>query len=120
MAGHLSPALQDFIHRCIPTFRAAELLLFFAANRERDYSPEEIVVCMRPAVITTSAVREYATTFTANDLTTETRGRFRYGPLSWDSERAIAELALAYNEQPVTLIVTIHHITESRSGTSPM
>jgi hypothetical protein len=120
MAGTLSPALQDLIQRCIPAFRAVELLLFFAANRERDYSAEEIVVCMRPAAITTSAVREYATLFTANHLATETSGRFRYGPLSSDSERAVAELARAYNEQPVTLIVAIHHITESRSGTSPM
>jgi len=120
MAGTLSPALQDLIQRCIPTFRAAELLLFFAANRERDYSPEEIVVCMRPAEITASVAREYATLFTANHLITETSVRFRYGPLSSDLERVIAELALAYNEQPVTLIVAIHHITESRSGCSPM
>jgi hypothetical protein len=114
MAGHLSPALQDFIHRCIPTFRAAELLLFFAANRERDYSPEEIVVGMRPAVITVSAVREYAALFTSNHLTSETSSRFRYGPSSSDLERVIGELVVAYNEQPVTLIVAIHQLTEGR------
>jgi hypothetical protein len=113
MAGELPQTLLDFIHRCIPTYQAAEVLLFFAAHHDRDFSAEEIVVAMRPVIITVPAAREYLAVFTARQLISESNGRFRYGPTSLQLEHGIGELVHAYNEKPVTLIRAIYRIADS-------
>ena len=106
--------LLELIHSCVPTFQAAEVLLFFASHPDRDFSAEEVVVCMRPAVITVPAVKEYTALFATQGLVTDANGRCRYGPLSSELERAIGELAHAYNERPVTLIRVIYRIADSK------
>jgi hypothetical protein len=108
MTEDLSGTLLAFIHASIPTFQAAEALLFLAGNRDRDFSPEEIVIGMRPRVISLDAVSGYAAAFAARRLVTETDGRFRYGPASAELEREVGELSNAYNEKPVTLITAIY------------
>jgi hypothetical protein len=114
MPGDLSQTLLDFIRVYIPTFQAAEVLLFFAANPDRDFSTEEVVVAMRPAVITVPAVREYMGLFTESRVITETNGRFKYDPSSPEIEGRIGELVRAYNERPVTLITAIYRIADSK------
>jgi hypothetical protein len=103
-------SLLELIKSCVPTLQAAEVLSFFASHPDRDFSIEEVVVCMRPAVITVPAVREYTALFAGHSLVTEATGRFRYDPQSVELERAIGELAHAYNERPVTLIRVLYHI----------
>jgi len=112
MADDLSSSLLELIHSSIPTFQAAEALLFFAANRDRDFSAEEIVVGMRPREITNVEARECALLFTAGRLVTEVHGRFRYAPASSELERSVGELAYAYNERPVTLVIAIYRIAD--------
>ena len=112
MTDDLSSSLLELIHSSIPTFQAAEALLFFAANRDRDFSAEEMVVGMRPREITNVAAREYAALFTARRLVTEVNGRFRYAPVSSELERGVGELAYAYNERPVTLIIAIYRVAD--------
>jgi hypothetical protein len=114
MAGHLPQSLIQFIHECVPTYQAAELLLFFASHPEGDFSPEDIVVAMRPSVITVPAVKEYASLFVNKGLICHTHGRYRYGPSTEDIERGIGELAHAYNEKPVTLIRAVYQIADSK------
>ena len=116
MAGELPfpQSLLELIQSCVPTLQAAEVLLFFASHPDRDFSVEEVVVCMRPAVITVPAVREYTALFAAQRLVTEANGRFTYEPLSAELERAIGELAHAYNERPVTLIRVLYRIADSK------
>jgi hypothetical protein len=114
MAGSLPQSLIEFIHECIPTYQAAELLLFFAAHPEGDYSVEEIVVAMRPVVITVPAVKEYASLLVKKRLIYQSDGRYRYSPSTEDLERGIGELAHAYNEKPVTLIRAIYRIADSK------
>jgi hypothetical protein len=114
MAGNLSQSLIEFIHNCIPTYQAAELLLFFASHPESDYSAEDIVVTMRPVVITVPAVKEYASLFVQKGLIDQAQGRYRYAPSREDLERGIGELAHAYNEKPVTLIRAIYRIADSK------
>lgn len=114
MAADLPQFLLDFIHACIPTYQAAELLLFFAANPDRDFSLEQLVVGMRPVVITFPAVREYTAVFCEKQLITESNGRFRYCPNSAELERGIGELVHAYNERPVTLVGAIYRIADSK------
>lgn len=60
MPVDLPPRLVQFIRQCIPTLQAAEVLLFFAANPDRELKPEEVVVAIRPIVVTVPAVKEYA------------------------------------------------------------
>jgi hypothetical protein len=112
MVEDLSRTLLEFIHASIPTFQAAEALLFLAANRDRDFSPDEIVVGMRPRVISAAAVSEYAVLFAAQRLTRDIDGRFRYNPASPELERRVGELSRAYDERPVTLITAIYHLAE--------
>jgi len=116
MAGDLPfpQSLLELIQSCVPTLQAAEVLLFFASHPDRDFSTEEVVVCMRPAVITVPAVKEYTALFATHGLVTDAHGRLRYGPLSSALERAIGELARAYNERPVTLIRVIYRIADSK------
>ena len=114
MAGDLPKSLIEFIHECIPTYQAAELLLFFAAHPDRDFNVEEIVVAMRPVVITVPAVKEYVSLFGSTGLITEARGRYRYAPSTLELERGIGELAHAYNERPVTLIRAVYGIADSK------
>jgi hypothetical protein len=114
MPAELPPKLLQFIRQWVPTYQAAEVLLFFAANPEGSFKPEEIVVGMRPTVVTMPAVREYAALFTASGAVVEHDGKFHYQPATRELEEAIGELAHAYNERPVTLIGTIYRIADSK------
>jgi hypothetical protein len=109
MAGELSETLRAFLCENIPTVQAAELLLFFAENRDRGFSAEDVVLALRPRIITVDAVREYAASFTERSLLTETDGRFKYAATQ-DLDHGVCELLRAYTERPVSLIIAIHHI----------
>ena len=113
MAG-LPDGLIRLIQTCVPTYQAAEVLLFFAARPERAFAPEEVVVSMRPVVVTVPAVKQYLAVFTAAGLLVEAAGTFTYGPSSPELEQSIGELGDAYNERPVTLIKVIHEVADSR------
>jgi hypothetical protein len=110
MAEELSSRLLELIHASIPTFEAAEALLFLAAHRDRDFSVEEVVVGMRPRIIEAADVHEYSALFTEGRLVSSANDRFRYAPASAELERSVGELSHAYNERPVTLIITIYHV----------
>lgn len=94
MSTGLPEALLQFVQAFVPTYQAAEILLFFAAHRSLDFSPEEIVSAMHPIVVAEAAVREYTVHFAASGLLSEREGRYRYGP-SPENERSIEELARA-------------------------
>jgi hypothetical protein len=114
MAGNLPQRLLEFIHECVPTYQAAELLLFFAAHPDVDYRAEDIVVAMRPVVITVAAVTEYTSLFLNKGLIQQSQGRYRYGPSTTELERGIVDLTDAYNQKPVTLIRAIYGIADSK------
>ncbi len=116
MAEELSSRLLELIQASIPTFQAAEALLFLATHRDRDFSVEEVVVGMRPRIISGATMEEYGVLFTTRHLVTEINGRFQYAPGSPELERSVRELQHAYNERPVTLITTIYHVA---SGSLP-
>ena len=110
MAEELSGSLLQLILTSIPTFQAAEALLFLAGHRDRDFTADEMVVGMRPRIITDAAARQYGELFTDTKLATGTNGRFKYAPASAELDRRVCELSQAYNERPVTLIITIYHV----------
>jgi hypothetical protein len=113
MPSDLPEPLLLFIQSSVPTYQAAEVLLFFAAHPDRGFTPEEVVVGMRPVVITVPAAKEYTRLFAMRHLIVETDGRYRYGP-SEELEPRNGELAHAYNEKPVTLVRAIHEIVDDR------
>jgi hypothetical protein len=115
MVSPLPESLVRFIRSCVPTYQAAEVLLFLAANPEREWTPEELVVAMRPVVVTVPAMKEYLSLFVARRVirVTELRVmRIVYEPSTSELEDGVAALTHAYNERPVTLIATIYRIAE--------
>ena len=106
MVTPLTDTLLDFIRRCIPTYEAAQILLFFSANRDRGFRPEEITDGLHPSAIGIEHAKEISTMLAAKRLVVENDGTFRYAA-SPEFEIRIRELARAYNEQPVTLIRAI-------------
>jgi hypothetical protein len=113
MPTGLPESLLQFVQAFVPTYQAAELLLFFAANPGLDFTPEEVVSAMRPVVVAEPAVREYTAHFAAKGLLFEREGRYRYGA-SPELERSINELVSAYRQRPVTLIRAIYQIADTR------
>ena len=114
MAHDLPGSLLDFLHQCIPTLNAAEVLLFFAGHPDRAFRPEEVVVAMRPLTVTVPAVKEYLARFVETGLIAKRPDGYAYDPASPPLENAIGELGRAYNERPVTLIGAIYRIADSK------
>ena len=110
MAHDLPASLLEFIHGCIPTLQAAEVLLFVASHPGRSFTAEGLVVAMRPLVVTVPAVNDYLGQFVAAGLLVERQTGYAYGPTTSRLEQAVSELGRAYNERPVTLIAAIHRI----------
>jgi hypothetical protein len=117
MTSQFPETLLQFIESCIPTYRAAELLLFFAAHRDRSFTPTEVVASIRPIAITVPATEEYASLFAARGLLSEIRGSYRYEPRR-HLEPRIAELAHAYDQKPVSLIRAIHQLAAGQHPAS--
>lgn len=107
-----SPSLLRIIRSCVPTFAAAELLVFLSRHPARRWKSEEISVEIRPTIIPLSAINEYLELFRSSGLVRAADGDFEYAPAAPDLEEAIGELVLAYNERPVTLIRTIYTIAD--------
>jgi hypothetical protein len=88
-----SPELPDpllrLIASAIPTYLAAEVLLFLAARPERAWKPEEIVVEMRPVVITLPAAKEYLALFQLRNIVQENSGSFRFEPSTRELENEL-------------------------------
>lgn len=110
--SELSASLVQFIQAFIPTYQGAEVLLVMAAHPELSFSAADLVVAMRPVLITVPAAREYMELFTKRGLLRESDGCFTYGPKAPELAAAISELARAYNEQPVTLIGAIYRLAD--------
>ena len=113
MPTGLPESLLQFVQGFVPTYQAAEVLVFFATNPDLDFSAEELVSAMRPVVVAEPAVRAYTAHFAAKGLLSEREGRYRYGP-SPELERSINELVSAYSQRPVTLIRAIYQIADTR------
>lgn len=109
--GDFPPALLRLIRASVPTFPAAELLVFMYRNPSRRWTVEAIGQAIQPAVILPPAIKEYLALFVRQGLVAESSGEFEYvatGPAG----DAVGELARAYNERPVTLIRTIYSIAD--------
>ena len=111
-AGDLSPSLLQLIRASVPTFSAAELLVFLHRNPVRQWTAEQIVDAIRPVVIPLPAIRECLSHFLQQGLVTCSGGAFTYAPQSEGQKESVGELSRAYDERPVTLIRTIYLIAD--------
>jgi hypothetical protein len=113
--ANLSEKLLRFIQASLPTFTAAELLLFLAQHRDGAWKPEAIVARIQPTQIALPAVREYLLLFRSQGLVVERPDdAFQYEPATPELEDAVSALSRAYNERPVTLIRTIYTIADAK------
>lgn len=98
-----------FIQDTIPTIDAAELLVFLAGDRSRQWKVEEIAQELRPTIIAESEIRRSLSLFLTRGLVVENQdGRFHYRPTSPDLDATVGALAKAFNQRPVTLIRIIY------------
>jgi len=107
--SELHPKLIQLIRYSLPTFPAAELLVFLAEHSETSWTVDEIVAGLHPRPFTRSGVADYLSSFQNQGLIRlQNEGRFVYQPSTPELREAVALLELAYNEQPVTLIRCIY------------
>ena len=112
-APEFSDNLLQFLAVAVPTFPAAELLVFLAGHTEKSWSTEEIVKAIKPISITMAAIEEYMALFKASGIVDEkAKDQFLFTPASSSLQAAVDELTHAYNERPVTLIRTIYTVSE--------
>lgn len=108
MEAHFSERLLQFLQTSIPTFSAAELLLFLHGHSETWWTSEDIVEAIKPTVISISAIKEYLDLFKNRQLIKGDSDRgYQFSPASPELRVTIEDLSQAYNERPVTLIRTI-------------
>jgi hypothetical protein len=113
-ASELPGSLLQFIRSCVPTFVAAELLLFLHSHQDETWTSEDVST-ISPTSITESAAGEYLLLFKTCGLVAQDEGgRYRYAPNSAELEENVRSLLQAYNERPVTLIRTIYTIADSK------
>jgi hypothetical protein len=112
MREQLPRALLDFVRHHVPTFQAAEFLVFLAGHRDRAFTAEEVVTLMRPESISVPDVREYVALFSGGGLVDASQGRFTFEPATPEQEACVAQLVAAYNERPVTLISEIYRLAD--------
>ena len=114
-ASDLPEELSRFIQSSVPTYMAAELLLFLSQSPDKQWKPEEIVNEIQPRVITLSAAKEYLALFKTQGLVVEKQDtQYQYRPASPEAVTAVSALAKAYNERPVTLIRTIYALADNK------
>lgn len=113
-ASELSVNLKRFLRESIPTFQAAELLVFLSQHVNKRWGSEELVEAIRPSIISLSSVKEYLHLFKLHSLLDESvQSGFLFSPKSSELQASVEELAHAYNERPVTLIRTIYSQTDA-------
>ena len=104
-----------FLQRAVPSFEAAELLLFLARHRDADWSLAEALGRLRPGVsIGDAEAARYLETFRAQGLVGADGERVRYQPVSYFLDKQVEALETAYRERPVTLIRMIYALRDSR------
>jgi hypothetical protein len=103
-----------FLQRSVPSFEAAELLLFLARHRDADWSLAEVLGRLRPGVsIGDAEAARYLETFRGQGLVAAGE-RARYQPVSYFFDKQVEALDTAYRERPVTLIRMIYALRDSR------
>ena len=101
-------ALRSLIQEAIPSVDAAELLLALARNPERALTVRQAMDEAGVRALPEADAARGLTLFASRGLLASDGECYRYAPVNEELDAAVAALARAYNERPVTLLRTIY------------
>lgn len=100
----LSPELIRFIHATLPSYEAAVVLVYVSREAERSWTLEDLVSAIGPESIDAAAARAHVEHFVRlGILEALSSEQFRFRSQE-EAAAVVAQLRLAYDERPVTLI----------------
>jgi hypothetical protein len=105
--------LLSFLQAAVPSFPAAELLIFLTTHRG-PWKPSALARAVEPMSIAPTEADEYLALFKSAGLLADQPGGLTFAPATPELEAAIAALTQAYNERPVTLIRTINALADHK------
>jgi len=105
--------LLCFLQATVPSFPAAELLVFLTTH-PGPWKPSELTRAAGPMSIAPTEADEYLSLFKSAGLLADQPGGMVFAPSTPELEAAIAALCQAYNERPVTLIRTINALADHK------
>lgn len=109
--NELPSNVLKLLKRGVPTYAAAEYLLLIR-KAERFETVAELCAMRQPAA-DAREVEGYLTVFRTIGLIRQEGNIWRYAPETQEINSAVEALAVAYNEQPVTLIRTLYALAGS-------
>ncbi|HYC48425.1 MAG TPA: hypothetical protein VED01_23380 [Burkholderiales bacterium] len=101
-------ALRSLIQEAIPSVDAAELLLALYRSASRALTVRQTIDEAGVRKLPEQDARRYLSLFASRGLLAGDGESYRYAPVNEDLDAAVAGLARAYNERPVTLVRTIY------------
>ena len=112
-SSDLPENLNRFIQYCLPTFSAAEILVYLARHPAEAHSAQTIVGALQHRGMMVSTSEEYLARFLSLGLVARQRpGFYMFRPKSRELDEAVKALVVAFNERSVTLIRTIYLLTD--------
>lgn len=105
--------LLSFLQAAVPSFPAAELLVFLASHRG-PWKSSALAHAVEPMSIAADESDKYLALFKSAGLLADQPGGFVFAPATPELDAAVAALGQAYNERPVTLIRTINALADHK------
>ena len=115
-AEGLSPALEELVAHHLDSMEQAEVLLLLRKHADRSWTPEAAAAELR---IDPGSVAQRLGRLEAGGLAAREAGGgggYRYAPRTAALGSAVDELAVAYNERPVTLVRLIYSRPQAPSA----
>jgi len=107
--------LQQLLQTHVPSFPAAEVLVFLAQHRSESWTANAVGQAMRPSSLSPQDIQEYLALFHAHGLIAGNPDTsYQYQPADPKIGSAVESLVKAYNEKPVTLIRTIYALADRK------
>lgn len=109
-----SAELLRFISTTVPTYPAAELLVFLTRDPGRSWTAEDLAQVIPLATLTNEALGDYLAHFERSGLLRRSADGYRYEPASEALRAAVAALVEAYDHRPVTLVRVVYTIATAK------
>jgi hypothetical protein len=103
--------LGALIQECVPNLEAAETLLLLFHQRDRQWTPADVIAGLHPTVTSDAAVRKYLEVFTDRGLVARRdNDAWQYQPASPELHTLVETLDRAHKRRPVTLVRLIYNL----------
>ncbi len=107
--------VRRFVHDCVPTLEALEILLMLTREPGRVWQPDAMLRLLQPGTAAVGNVREYLDVLAGRGIVTREAGGFVYRPATAALTRAVEGVIIAYHQRPVTLIRTVYEGADLRN-----